>query len=584
MNLTNFLKQIDRLTQKYSNEQLTSFIHEIGRILPEKEREDFLKRLKEAGGVRKAEQEGNTASCVLSADEIYEAVKKDFDRIESSEVSIAGDLNEEYDDWYDDGEELIYEDPDDIAGMLKRACDLIHTYMDTECYKRGWEIGERLFALEIRCYSDYGDEDFTVNDMVACDFLHCDLKAVAMDTLYCAYHAVPLGERPEVLYGVITQAKEKDLCLEALLQHGDKELPEFQEFLKSWIAFLGNQTGENADRLFLEAVGLCNDTQTACQYAKQFATVHLALYLALLEQKEDFFPDDMVMLGEDALTQVPRQYTIRGKIALKTAEYKIAKKEDLESLKKCYLAAYESDTNAVNYLRALLNGFEHEQERHKLHKILETFPVSKNSSWESWRNGFNSERTENKPSKNMLLYLKILDGQFDAVFTKEFNQRKALGWSDTFLKQGIAVFLLAMHEGDWIGKGIMEMADRVKGDFGFSEETYRYGLAKVPEQNGKELFYEVIARWKELTPMEQKTKERVLKKIEALLEQRTAGIMEANRRNYYGECAAFIAALGEVKESIGETGAKQRLMTSYKEKYSRRTAFRGEMKNYGWRG
>lgn len=194
MNLTNFLKQIDRLTQKYSNEQLTSFIHEIGRILPEKEREDFLKRLKEAGGVRKAEQEGNTASCVLSADEIYEAVKKDFDRIESSEVSIAGDLNEEYDDWYDDGEELIYEDPDDIAGMLKRACDLIHTYMDTECYKRGWEIGERLFALEIRCYSDYGDEDFTVNDMVACDFLHCDLKAVAMDTLYCAYHAVPLGE------------------------------------------------------------------------------------------------------------------------------------------------------------------------------------------------------------------------------------------------------------------------------------------------------------------------------------------------------------------------------------------------------
>jgi len=70
----------------------------------------------------------------------------------------------------------------------------------------------------------------------------------------------------------------------------------------------------------------------------------------------------------------------------------------------------------------------------------------------------------------------------------------------------------------------------------------------------------------------------------ALLAKRTKGIMEANRRNYYGECAAFIAALGEVKESLGETDAKQKLMTSYKEKYPRRSAFRAEMKFYGWRG
>lgn len=73
-----------------------------------------------------------------------------------------------------------------------------------------------------------------------------------------------------------------------------------------------------------------------------------------------------------------------------------------------------------------------------------------------------------------------------------------------------------------------------------------------------------------------------IKKITALLEKRTEGIMEANRRNYYGECAAYIAALGEVRESWGEDGAKQRLMTSYRDKYPRRSAFREEMSNYGW--
>lgn len=58
--------------------------------------------------------------------------------------------------------------------------------------------------------------------------------------------------------------------------------------------------------------------------------------------------------------------------------------------------------------------------------------------------------------------------------------------------------------------------------------------------------------------------------------------MSENRRNYYGECAAYIAALGEVQESWGEKGAKQRLMTLYRDKYSRRSAFRQEMRRYGW--
>ena len=58
--------------------------------------------------------------------------------------------------------------------------------------------------------------------------------------------------------------------------------------------------------------------------------------------------------------------------------------------------------------------------------------------------------------------------------------------------------------------------------------------------------------------------------------------MNANRRNYYGECAAYIAALGEVRESLGERSAKQKLMTSYKNAYSRRSAFREEMRRYGW--
>ena len=39
-------------------------------------------------------------------------------------------------------------------------------------------------------------------------------------------------------------------------------------------------------------------------------------------------------VGEEALKQIPEAYIIRSRIALKTAEYRIAAKEDRESLKK----------------------------------------------------------------------------------------------------------------------------------------------------------------------------------------------------------------------------------------------------------
>ncbi len=86
-----------------------------------------------------------------------------------------------------------------------------------------------------------------------------------------------------------------------------------------------------------------------------------------------------------------------------------------------------------------------------------------------------------------------------------------------------------------------------------------------------------------MTPMDPDVRIRAVTRITDLIEKRTEGIINANRRNYYGECAAYIAALGEVKESLGDNGAQQRIMTSYKDKYTRRSAFRAEMRAYGWK-
>ncbi|MDE6621417.1 MAG: hypothetical protein K2K74_13200 [Lachnospiraceae bacterium] len=275
---------------------------------------------------------------------------------------------------------------------------------------------------------------------------------------------------------------------------------------------------------------------------------------------------------------------MRSRVALKTAEYVIAADGEQALLGECYLAAYESDTSALNYLRVLLNSYENEKKKEELQKIFMKLSVHKSCSpfgmYE--RSYAYSEREENRLDSNMFFLLRFLDGQFADVLDNGLNKSEALGWTGTFMKQGIALYLLYLHEGQWNSEGITAMAEMAKRAMRFSSEEYRKGTRGFEGIGENDLFCQLFLKWKSAVQMESDISTCAIRRITALLEKRTEGIMNANRRNYYGECAAYIAALGEVRESRGETGAKQRLMTSYKDKYLRRRAFQEEMRNYGW--
>ena len=584
MNLTNFLKQTDALTAQYSAEQLSAFIHDIGRGFPEHRREDFLEMLKSVGN--KAGQASNkNVAKDIDFGEMYSHIRDNLRSIDSQEVTISGILNEEYDDWYDDSsEEFYYEDNSGISDMLEEACDFVHICMDMERYKEGFEVGNQMLAMEILCDNEYGDEEFSLGDMVYHELLNCNLKQVILDTVYCAYHAVPPAKRPETMYGVIANAKKDEITLEAIMQHGDEELPALEEFLPLWITYLGDKTGHDADRLILEAVGLLNDVSLEVQYAEKYAAVHPGLYLNILENGKSVMANDMVSIGIKAMKTIPKKYIMRSRAALKTAEYVIAANGERSLLEKCYFAAFESDTSALNYLRVLLNGCENENKREELQKIFMKLSVHKShDSFGMYERSYScSEREENRLDSNIVLLLRFLDGQFEDVLDKGLSKSEALGWTGTFMKQGIALYLLYMYDGQWNGKGIAAMVEIAKSAMRFSAEEYRKGTCGLEGISENDLFCQLFFKWKSMVQMESDIRDCAVKRITALLKKRTEGIMGANRRNYYGECAAYIAALGEVQESMGEVGAKQRLMTSYRDKYPRRSAFREEMRCYGW--
>ena len=219
--------------------------------------------------------------------------------------AITGILNEAYDDWYDNSsEEFFYQDNDGISEMLEEACDFVHVCMDTERYEEGFQVGNQMLTMEILCENEYGGEEFSLRDMADYEFLNRDLKRVTLDSIYCAYHAVPPAKRPESLCNMIVNASVNGITLEAVMQHGDEELPGFEEFLPSWVAYLGDRTGYDADRLILEAVDLLNDISLGVQYAETYAAIHPRLYLNILENERSLAADDMVSIGIEAMKKI----------------------------------------------------------------------------------------------------------------------------------------------------------------------------------------------------------------------------------------------------------------------------------------
>ena len=142
--------------------------------------------------------------------------------------------------------------------------------------------------------------------------------------------------------------------------------------------------------------------------------------------------------------------------------------------------------------------------------------------------------------------------------------------------------LLLLYEGTAeLPKGLLMMLSRVVAASGFDVDSFSIGEDRDRDMGKMELFWSLFSEWKDSQILSKEENEEWLHFSEELIAKRTAGIMDANRRNYYGECAAFIAALGEVKESRGLNRAKMQIMEQYKKEYSRKRAFHQELRYYG---
>ena len=563
MNYPTFLKNVDQLAAKCDADSLRLFVHEIARTVPESSRQRFfttLNDLCDASPETPLEEKGNDAHLSDRIDHILRTLCE----IQNGDRELESEYNEEWDDWNDDVEdEFRFSDPSGVLDDVASAIRLLHDALDQEEYEKGSELAQRLSELTIQVSGDYEDA-MGIRDLVSYDLLDISLEQTVKEAVYLAYMGTREPKCAEAMLMVMDNFADYSISLENVLQMGSEEI-DLNALLPSWMEELAKRPEAKADILLREAQDMLQDKNDILNYASRYAESHPILYQNILQKGlNDSSPEEMTLIGLRSMKEIPVSHKTRSAVSILTAEYAL-KTQNRQTAENCWLEAFRSLPTVVNYLRLRLQSQCWENYAAIARDIYASYYASGNQ-WDQ------------KP----LAALMFFDTRFEEMIDRFMKPGKGIGWSSTFMKEGIALILMLLDTGSGNRQGMTAMREIAVHACSFDRERYCAGTDVVSNSSDSALFQECFDKWKSQTTLPEKAHDLWTAQIEKWIALRVSAIMDANRRNYYGECAAFIAALGEVQESEKQ-GYKDHLMQQYRADYSRRRAFHDELRRYGMR-
>ena len=535
-------------------------MHEVARTIQENNRERFLQTLE---GFCDAVEPDSTR--ILKDDTLerrVDGILHALSGIQNRDRELEAEYNESWDDWNDEEEEEYeFSDPDGLLDDIKSAFEAMHECLDKEEYGKGLELARALSCLEVKisgeCY-DF-DDAFRIADLIDYDLLPINLEKCACEAACLACMA---GEnRAEDMLAILRGFDCYTVSLEDILRIAPKEM-NLEKLLPGWIEALAKCPAKDADKLLVEAQNMLQDDGQALEYASRYAASHPALYLNLL-QSGKASNLERLKIGLKAMGEVPVDNPTRSSIALLTAQRAFEAHDD-QTRDMCWLEAFRTAPSVMNFLRLRLLAQSWEARREEIRTIYEACYSAKRE-WEQ------------KP----LAALMFFDERFEEMQSRFMATREGIGWSSTFMKEGIALLMMLLNRGPARGPGMKAMVSMAEDGCSFDSVEYCMGMDTCGKGKTENLFEDCFEQWKENVTVDELQCGAWIKRLERWIELRVSAIMAANRRNYYGECAAFIAAFGEMLQSRGTEKAKESVMQRYRKEYSRRRAFHEELRRYG---
>lgn len=585
MNLSEFQKKTEQMIVSMNEKELMQFIYKLTRKVPEGKREEFITMLMQSGGSHSIEEQAKIMQRNKSEEqkiqEEFEQLKNNIGKIQEGEMYIHAYGYEQ--GYWGDNWKYEYEDPEGVGNIYENGCRLLVRCVNTGLYAIAEEIFNLLWENEVSVDDEGDGFTLSVEEMVSEKLISVNLENLALYVWYAVYQASSKEERVKNLYTYISVPIFKHIQLEKLMQTGNAELTDFDDFLEEWIEFLSTKNGNTEEYMLKDALSMHCDSEEILKIARRVSNIHPGLYLEVLKTAEKNHDYERVCtIGTEAMEQINKEYVIRSNIALLVAEAAL-RQGDEDKAKECLWEAFVSDSTPVSFLRLILNTSNPSVYINRASSVLHNITKSHEN------NCLSQELKKNNISDMDLSILEFLLGDFETSMNQCLNIKKSLGWSGSFVKCGIALFLLLLVDGEGLGSGCRRMLLDAEIYMGFKAEEFYRGTRYWIEQGNietvkikeQEVFRECFLKWKSMQEVSDGKKEEYIDKLEKMIDGRVQAIVSGKYRNHYNSVAALIAALGEVKESLGKVQSKQMILQKYREQFPRYSSFIGELRTYG---
>ena len=532
-----FYRKINEYIKEIKREEIVDFVSNIIRKIPESKFEEILCMI-------------NMDNTYLSNIEIKNRIneyKEKFKEIEEGNLYFYAEQYEDYSYGWDDWK-IEYYDRDNLGDVIKDSVEYAVNLVNHKKYNYAKEIFDMILETNYQAFDEDMGESFEISllDIREYELISVNISILCLYIIYVTYQ-ISSNKVKDIYNYFKDNPNFINISIEDSFKLGTEQLTGLDDFYLEWINFLSGIKGDIEYRLLREAL-IYTDYIGYERYINQITKNHPKIYIDIFNYlQEENKINELIDLGNKVLKTINIKSKVGSDIALYLANI------DTENIEDYICEAFTFNTNVLNLLRIINNGYYEKHKDDIKSKII-------------YSNAKESEET-NIIDKETYYLLHFFIGNFETFYNESIKHKRLLGWTNSFEKTAVYLWLLLLNETNKKTKSYLKLLSNIFSDIGYSEKENQFLEEDIDE---------IWKKWKSNFKIDENIKNKAIKWLEGLIENRVEAIMEGNYRKSYNKAALLIVAYGEMISSQN-VETKEEYIKYYINKYSRRSAFKSEL-------
>ncbi len=579
-----FWEAVEQQLAAYSADELRAILRAMAQETPPSGRRAFLSKLEPGEGATTASQVVQQEDLLADIDDLAREIKNAMQHAEPWEERY------EWGEYYDEEDSLgPYEE---FVEPLVELFDRAEAAFDYGALSLARAAYQRLFEL-LRTEDDYG------RGVSASDLTGVDADEAVARYLRAVYEAEPPARRPQALCEQMRQVRAwlfspRPMLDDAstglstgLVQISPRPLPDREQFLADWIAFLRTQSapsGSDVDAWLREAVRLAQGTPGLEALARAEGQMRPRAYLDWFTAlEEEGKQQEVLAAAQEALQALPARLPIRAAIA----DHLCAAAAQLNEAEALRLGRWEAfvakptlprmldlwDVARMLFIR--VDAAERTALMQRAVEHIRDYLAHPPGRLDEMMRGDDGLEGPAWIGQSVLAHACLLASDWDVAHHLA-AQGKVLGWSSRESYQGLVVAaFLVLLSGKTLGALPSNLAQLWQWGVQYSVATWSWGYEEGDSM--RERLARAYAEQFAATALSTDRQERFLSWCLDVAQQRVNAIVGNQHRGSYNKAAVLTVACAEVLQLRGNQTAADALVNDVRSRFPRHRAFQAEM-------